>query len=105
MLVRALREPSLTRKRSEVQILQRPPRKAMPEARRIVLRLDSGRRVGSSRSIRPTIGGCSPGAATTRPERQPGARPPCGGWILLASIPAFVSNHDVTEFEFHISPV
>ena len=33
------------------------------------------------------------------------ARPMCGGWILPASMPPRMSNHEITEFEFHISPV
>ena len=43
--------------------------------------------------------------ATTTPARQPGARPPCGGWIDSASIPLRAITHAITEFEFHISPV
>jgi hypothetical protein len=37
--------------------------------------------------------------------RQPGARPPCGGWIDSASIPLRAITHAITAFEFHISPV
>ena len=43
--------------------------------------------------------------ATTTPARQPGARPPRGGWIDSASIPLRAITHAITEFEFHISPV
>jgi len=44
-------------------------------------------------------------AASSRPARQPGARPPGGGWIRPGSRPALASNHEITEFEFHMSPV
>ena len=44
-------------------------------------------------------------AATTHPALQPAARPPCGGSIGAASTPLCVSSQEVTEFEFHISPV
>jgi hypothetical protein len=62
-------------------------------------RTDTGRARGSSDQHDASR------AATTRPARQPGARPGRGGWIPPASIPARVSNHEITEFEFHISPV
>ena len=38
-------------------------------------------------------------------SRQPGARPPAGGWIESASIPLRAITQAITEFEFHISPV
>lgn len=44
-------------------------------------------------------------AAMTRPARQPGARPRDGGWMWAVSMPPRASSHEVTEFEFHISPV
>jgi hypothetical protein len=37
--------------------------------------------------------------------RQPGARPPCGGWIESTSRPLRVISQEMMEFEFHISPV
>ena len=42
--------------------------------------------------------------ATTTPARHPGARPPFGGRIDSASRPQRVISHEITEFEFHISP-
>ncbi|HEY5188081.1 MAG TPA: hypothetical protein VII87_03525 [Solirubrobacteraceae bacterium] len=42
--------------------------------------------------------------ATTHPALQPGARPPGGGEIVSAAIPAAASSQAVTELEFHISP-
>jgi hypothetical protein len=44
-------------------------------------------------------------SAIATPPRQPGARPPGGGWIFPAPIPERVSNHEITEFEFHMSSV
>jgi hypothetical protein len=44
-------------------------------------------------------------AATVRPAFHPGARPRLGGWTVERATPLRVSTHDVTEFEFHISPV
>jgi hypothetical protein len=43
--------------------------------------------------------------AMSTPARQPGARPRGGGVISPASIPARTSSHEITAFEFHISPV
>jgi hypothetical protein len=43
--------------------------------------------------------------ATARPASQPGARPPAGALMAPASIPQLAISQDVTEFEFHISPV
>ena len=42
--------------------------------------------------------------ATTTPARQPGARPPLGGCIPSTSRPLRAMSHEITEFEFHISP-
>jgi hypothetical protein len=42
--------------------------------------------------------------ATTSPARQPGARPPGGAWIDSASRLQLAISHEITEFEFHISP-
>ncbi len=39
------------------------------------------------------------------PASHPGARPPAGGWNVSAGSPPVVSSHEITEFEFHISPV
>ena len=38
------------------------------------------------------------------PAPHPGARPPRGASIDPASTPPVVSDHETTEFEFHISP-
>ena len=46
-----------------------------------------------------------PRRATTRPAFQPGARPPDGGWIGSVSTPARTSSHEISELEFHMSPV
>jgi hypothetical protein len=43
--------------------------------------------------------------ATATPARHPGAFPPRGGRIESASRPLLVTIHEITEFEFHISPV
>jgi hypothetical protein len=43
--------------------------------------------------------------ATTRPAFQPGARPPTGGSNPSVSMPARARSHEISEFEFHISPV
>ncbi len=43
--------------------------------------------------------------ATTRPASQPGARPPGGGWSWSVSTPARASSHEISELEFHMSPV
>ena len=40
----------------------------------------------------------------TTPARQPGARPPSGGWIDSTSSPLRAISHEFSEFEFHISP-
>ena len=42
--------------------------------------------------------------ATTIPARHPGARPPSGGRIRSAPSLHCASSHEITEFEFHISP-
>jgi len=42
--------------------------------------------------------------ATTSPARQPGARPPAGGWIDSAERPQRAINQAIIELEFHISP-
>ena len=42
--------------------------------------------------------------ATTSPARQPGARPPAGGWIDSVGMPLRAISHAMIEFEFHISP-
>ena len=80
---------------TEVRILPRPPTDRSTSER--------------TNPIRPIAQIVDPGAAswpaTIRPARQPGARPMCGGWILPASMPPRMSNHEITEFEFHISPV
>src|SRR6266508_275869 len=44
-------------------------------------------------------------AAVTRPASHPGARPPAGGLIALVGRPLRASSHEITELEFHISPV
>lgn len=42
--------------------------------------------------------------ATAMPASHPGARPRDGRGTCAASIPARMINHEITEFEFHISP-
>ena len=42
--------------------------------------------------------------ATTTPDLQPGARPPAGGRTASASRPLDSISHEISEFEFHISP-
>src|SRR5689334_9881354 len=44
-------------------------------------------------------------AATARPALHPGARSWVGGPRLLTSWPLRASNQDVSELEFHMSPV
>src|SRR5205823_554252 len=41
----------------------------------------------------------------TMPARQPGARPPLGRATESTSRPLRAISHEVSEFEFHISPV
>ena len=62
-------------------------------------------RVGCWYGLAAAVSSASALFPTTTPARQPGARPPCGGWIDLASIPLRAITHAITEFEFHISPV
>src|ERR1035437_10291961 len=45
------------------------------------------------------------GAAAASPAFHPGARPRLGGWTVHRATPLRASTHEVTEFEFHISPV
>jgi hypothetical protein len=58
----------------------------------IAVRLDRRARVASR-------------AAISRPARQPGARPPDGTSMPPGSRPALAINQEITEFEFHMSPV
>lgn len=39
------------------------------------------------------------------PLTQPGALPPVGGWTLSAGRPTRSNNHEITELEFHMSPI
>ena len=48
--------------------------------------------------------GVSRRRAVTSPASQPGARPPSGCARRVVSMPARHRIHEVTEFEFHISP-
>src|SRR5207344_3637242 len=43
--------------------------------------------------------------ATTMPASQPGARPPGGGRRSSVSRPARTSSQEISELEFHMSPV
>ena len=43
--------------------------------------------------------------ATTRPADQPGARPPGGGVMVVRSCPLRASSQEMSELEFHMSPV
>jgi hypothetical protein len=38
------------------------------------------------------------------PASHPGARPLAGGWGISVGRPLRVSSHEITEFEFHMSP-
>ena len=44
-------------------------------------------------------------AAGTRPASHPGARPPAGGPIEAMSWPLPARSHEISELEFHMSPV
>ena len=44
-------------------------------------------------------------ASHHEPSVQPGARPPSGGWIDSGFKPLLAISHEITELEFHISPV
>lgn len=39
------------------------------------------------------------------PAAHPGARPSLGGWISFTRRPLRVKSHEMTELEFHISPM
>ena len=60
-------------------------------------------RIRSASYRRRLLGGCRVCAAAT-PAAQPGARPPLGGLICVASTPAAISSQDTSELEFHMSP-
>lgn len=57
------------------------------------------------RPVRPVEPPQRPERAASTPAFQPGARPPAGGFIESTSSPVRAINHEIIEFEFHISPV
>jgi hypothetical protein len=76
---------------------------AATEASSARQRLGGRRRCGGA-ARRAGSGSVSGRRATTSPARQPGARPPAGGWIDSAVRPPRAISQAVSEFEFHISP-